>query len=271
MLRQNDRNMEMCIGRRVRGFLRFALPLAIVTAAIADDQPSAFEFSTVRVRSAVGVPIPKPLAKKPLAKKEHGRLSFSDSGVSYRSQDGKTSFEIPYRDIREADVSDSRKIRLKTYDILKRNPFEHRSYEFRLNEGHGLDLARFLAERLKRPVIGLYDVGAEAQFRVPAYHRHVFGGAPGVIEIGPDGIQFKTERVADSRTWLYRDIQTIGSPGPFSFRITTETETYNFDLKERLPEGAYDLAWSTLYNLGPVQVYASDPSEQGRLTTKAGR
>ncbi len=58
---------------------------------------------------------------------------------------------------------------------------------------------------------------------------------------------------ADSRTWLFRDIQTIGSSGPFNFRVSTELESYNFDLKERLPEWAYDFAWSTLYHLPPTQ------------------
>lgn len=81
-----------------------------------------------------------------------------------------------------------------------------------------------------------------------------------MLEIGPDGIQFKTEREADSRTWLYRDIQTIGTSSPFSFRVSTDSETYIFDLKERLPEAAYDLAWSRLYNISPVQPY---PAERG--------
>jgi hypothetical protein len=196
-----------------------------------------------------------------LPKKERGHLIFSDSGAAYRSQNGKTSIDVPYADIREADVSDPRKIRLETYDISKRNPLEHRSYEFRLDEDHGSDLAKFLAERLKRPVIGAYDVGAEGRFNVPAYHRHLFGGAHGVLEIGPDGIQFKTETKADSRTWLFRDIQTIGSSGPFNFRISTESETYNLDLKERLPERAYDLAWAKTYGLQP----ASDPESRANV------
>jgi hypothetical protein len=135
---------------------------------------------------------------------------------------------------------------------------ERRSYEFRLDEDHGSDLAKFLAERLKRPVIGAYDVGSNDHFNVPAYHRHLFGGAHGVLAIGPDGIQFKTETKADSRTWLYRDIQTIGSSGPFNFRISTESETYSFDLKERLPERAYDFAWSTLYHLPTTQALSTE-------------
>lgn len=252
MLPQNDKYATTCRGRRFRMAAQLTVQLAMVTLAMGTPVPSPdFEFSVVRVRSAVGLPLPK---------KERGRLIFSDSGASYRSENGKTSVEVPYADIREADVSDPRKIRIETYDILKRNPLEHRSYEFRLDEDHRSDLAKFLAQRVKRPVIGAYDVGAEGSFSAAAYHRHLFGGAHGVLEIGSDGIQFKTDTKADSRTWLYRDIQTIGKSGPFNFRISTESETYNFDLKERLPEGAYDLAWSKLYNFSPIQPY---PPERG--------
>lgn len=251
MLLQNDAHEKTCGGCRFRVVVRLALQLAIVTLATgAPVPPPDFEFSVVRVQSAIGLPLPK---------KERGHLIFSGSGATYSSQNGKTSIEVPYADIREADVSDPRKIRLETYDILKRNPLEHRSYEFRLDENHGSDLARFLAERLRRPVIGAYDVGGEGRFNVPAYHRHLLGGAHGILEIGPDGIQFKTETKADSRTWLYRDIQTIGSSGPFNFRISTESGTYNFDLKQRLPERAYDLAWSKLYNFPPIQPHPAEP------------
>ena len=253
MFPQNDKHENTCGGRRFRIVAQLALQLVMVALAMgAPVSPPDFEFSVVRVRSAVGLPLPK---------KEQGRLIFSDSGAIYRSENGKTLIDVPYADIREADVSDPRKIRIETYDILKRNPLEHRSYEFRLDEDHRSDLAKFLAERLNRPVIGAYDVGGEGRFSVPAYHRHLFGGAHGILEIGPDTIQFKTEKKADSRTWLFRDIQTIGSSGPFNFRVSTESETYNFDLKERLPEQAYDLAWAKTYGLH----LSSDPESRANV------
>jgi len=40
--------------------------------------------------------------------------------------------------------------------------------------------------------------------------------------------------------------------GAVQFRITTESETYIFDLKDRLPERAYDLAWANTYGLQPA-------------------
>ena len=109
------------------------------------------------------------------------------------------------------------------------------------------ELAKFLAARILRPVVGRYQ--EDAQFKVGAFHRRTLGGTNGMLEIGPESIQFVSDKPADSRTWLYRDIETIGRPDSFRFRVTTKRETYVFELKNELLEAAYQLAWSKVYNL----------------------
>jgi hypothetical protein len=69
------------------------------------------------------------------------------------------------------------------------------------------------------------------------------------LEIGDESIQFLSDKPADSRTWLYRDIETIGRPDSFRFRVTTNRETYILELKDDLPEAAFQFAWSKVYNL----------------------
>src|SRR5207248_4431338 len=108
-------------------------------------------------------------------------------------------------------------------------------------------LAQFLATRIYRPVTGHYPLSS--QFRVPAYHRSVRGGANGILEIGDEAIHFASEKAADSRTWLYHDIETIGRPDSFRFRVTTNRETYVIELKSELPEAAYQFAWNKVYGL----------------------
>jgi hypothetical protein len=109
------------------------------------------------------------------------------------------------------------------------------------------ELAEFLAARVHRPVVGHY---AEAsQFQVPAFHRRLRTATNGILQIGNDSIQFVSDKPADSRTWLYRDIETIGRPDSFRFRVTTNRETYVLELKAELPEAAYELAWTKVYNL----------------------
>ena len=70
-----------------------------------------------------------------------------------------------------------------------------------------------------------------------------------MLEIGENSIQFLSDKPADSRTWLYRDIETIGRPDAFRFRVTTSRETYMLELKADLLEAAYQLAWNKIYNL----------------------
>jgi hypothetical protein len=74
-------------------------------------------------------------------------------------------------------------------------------------------------------------------------------GASGLLRVGQQSIQFVSDKPADSRTWLYRDIETIGRPDSFSFRVTTNRETYVLELKEDPPEAGFQFAWSRVYGL----------------------
>ena len=177
-----------------------------------------------------------------LPRREPGALDINEHGISYRSDDGKTALTLPFEDIREADVSVPGRIRLLTYDVLKR------AMIFRLREGlQDEGLARFLAEHLHRPVVGSYGLTQQNAYRIPAYHRGLLSGSHGTLIIGSTGIEFASKKAKDSRTWLYRDIQTIGTPDPFHFRVSTYAETFTFDLKDRLPESAYRLATDKVY------------------------
>jgi hypothetical protein len=87
-------------------------------------------------------------------------------------------------------------------------------------------------------------------YRIPAYHRRRLDGTHGTLEIGPQSIQYLSEARSDSRTWLYRDIETIGRPDALQLRVTAGKETYVLELQERMPPAAYDLIWERVYGLG---------------------
>jgi len=212
---------------------RAALILLMSWTAFAAE---SFDYAVMRLR--------------PLHRTEPGRLKIDTAGVSYESDNGKTKLHLTFENIREADVSEPKLVRIETYDILKRRVGGRREYAFRLREGtRDEDLARFLSAQVKRPVVGVYEVSAPAVFTVPAYHRHSLGGVHGKIEIGPEAIRFVAEKPADSRTWLYRDIESIGNADRFHFRVSTYSETYMFDVKERLAPAAYEYAWQRVYGV----------------------
>jgi hypothetical protein len=177
-----------------------------------------------------------------------GTLHIDSQGVTFQSLDGKTRITISLRNLREADVADPRALRFETYEVSKWKPMERREYTFRAQMNAPVeDLARFLSERVRRPVVGHYP--ENSRLRIAAYHRRTLNGTNGILEISEASIQFVSERPADSRTWLYRDIETIGKPDSFRFRVTTNRETYVLELKEDLPEAAYEFAWSKVYHL----------------------
>jgi hypothetical protein len=207
------------------------LAFALLPVAVAAQQQE-FDLKVERVQPLRGQP---------------GDLHVDAQGVTFRSKDGKTNVAIKMRDLREASVADSRALRFETYEVEKWKPIERRGYTFRASQDAPLDaLGQFLAAKVHRPVVGHYWQGA--QFEVPAYHRQTFGGTNGTLRIGEESIQYLSEKPADARTWLYRDIETIGQPDAFRFRVTTNRETYVVELKDELPAGAYDLAWSKVYN-----------------------
>ena len=214
--------------------MKFSMVFYFALLPLAFSAPQeAFDLHVERVRTLRNQP---------------GDLHIDAQGVTFQSKDGKANVSIKMQDLREASVADPRALRFETYEVDKWKPIERREYTFRAPPDSPLDeLAQFLSGRVHRPVVGHYWDGS--RFEVAAYHRRTFGGSDGTLRIGEESIQYLSENAADARTWLYRDIETVGRPDSFRFRVTTNRETYVVELKEALPEAAYELAWSRVYNL----------------------
>ncbi len=174
-----------------------------------------------------------------LWRSERGVLTVNEQGIQYRSENGKTALDLPFLDVRKVDVSDPHKIRVQTYDRAKKRLSQPGEHEFELREGTtSAGLTQFLVERMKRPVLGTYEL-ANTGSEIPVYHRHALGGCHGVLRFGPAAVQFESKEPKHSRTWIYSDIETVGTMNPFHFRVTSFVETFNFDLKERLDPEDY--------------------------------
>ena len=209
--------------------------LVALIAAMSQGQavPDAFDIKAERVR---------------LLRNQLGDLHIDARGITFRSADHKATITIPIQDLREANVADPHSLRFQTYEVQKWKPIERREFVFRAASDAPVEaLAQFLAARTNRPVVAHYASGSK--FQIPAFHRRPRGGTHGTLEIGNEAIRFVSDKPADSRTWLYRDIETIGRPDSFRFRVTTNRETYVVELKSELPEAAYEFAWSKVYNL----------------------
>src|SRR5260370_30777512 len=188
------------------------LTLLVMAAAPGKD---VFDLKVARVRTLRNQP---------------GDLHIDAQAVTFRSADGKTVITIAMQDLREADVADSHSLRFQTYDVPKWKPMERRGYTFRAQPDAPVEeLAQFLTAHVHHPVVGHYP--QNAQFRVAAYHSRALGGTTGILEIGEAAIRFVIDKPADSRTWLYRDIETDGRPGAVRFPRPTQRENYVIELK----------------------------------------
>ncbi len=188
-----------------------------------------------------------PVMREKLTRDEPGRLTIGEERLTYVADRKKTRIDYALLDILKADVSDRSVIRIEAYDISKRRLGGRVVHTFRLRGGlHDERLAAFLAARLKRPVVASRAIEASA-FEIPAFHRHRTGGCHGTLRMGEEGILFVASKHADSRAWVWRDIASTGTMGPFHFRVTTHAETFNLDLKDRLPEALPRYAWEKLY------------------------
>lgn len=206
--------------------------LAPLLAMAAQDN-SVFDLKVTRVRTLRDQP---------------GDLHIDTQGITFRSADGKTRIAIAMKDLRDVSVADSQALRFGTYDVQKWKPVERVEYTFRASPDTPVEqLGNFLTAHVHRTVVGHYP--EEAQFQAAAYHRRLRAGTNGLLKIGPESIQFVGDKPADSRTWLYRDIETIGRPDSFRFRVTTNRETYILELKEDLPEAGFQFAWNRVYGL----------------------
>jgi hypothetical protein len=208
-----------------------ALMLLYTALVVAGESQNVFDLAVSRSR---------------IPRDQLGTLHIDSQGITFQSRDGKTRIAIALGDLRDVDVADPHALRFETYEASQWKPMERREYTFRAQlDAPVEELARFLTERVYRPVVGYHPEGSH--FRIAANHRRTLRGTSGTLEIGEASIQFVSDKPADSRTWLYRDIETIGRPGLFRFRVTTNRETYVLELKEDLPEAAYEFAWSKLY------------------------
>jgi hypothetical protein len=109
-----------------------------------------------------------------------------------------------------------------------------------------------LAERLGKPVRNRIPLPESSSFStIPARHQTHYGGSNGLLRFREEGIDYLTQAPRDSRAWRWRDIETLASPDPYTFRVQGYRETFSFELKEPMPPELLNRLWD--------KVYAGDP------------
>ena len=173
-----------------------------------------------------------------------GKLVFGDTTIDFISEKKDHSRSWKYEDIRQLDL-DSRRVVLTAYDRRKIELGADRSFTFKLLSGTiDNQLREEMEKKLQRPLVSsVLPEQMKVRFSIPARHRLVLGGTQGVLEFGEDCVIYRSEKSGDSRIWRYKELQTIGSTGPFQLRIGALEKDYVFDLKRQMTPEEYDFIW----------------------------
>src|SRR5262249_47361289 len=185
-----------------------------------------------------------------------GKLTMADQEIRYEASDGKHSQAWSYIDIQKLDVVSPTQIILKAFESASwKKVGKDKTFEFKLTEGQ-LTVAdqEFLRSKLSRPMVArLTDHKEKTLSAIPVRHRHRVGGCQGHLQVEEDRLVYSSDRSNDNRIWKLSEIETIGSPDPYHFRVTTYNETFTFDLKSPLDSKIYDRLWKKIYRLETTQ------------------
>lgn len=185
-----------------------------------------------------------------------GQLIFDDAGVRYETTETKHARNWEYPDIQQLGIEPKR-VTLLTYRdrVLYFGKDERLTFE--VTEGQVDDpLRAFLEQKLSRPLVSsVLPEETATRYRIPARHRKAFSGTQGILELSDSYILYRTDNQRDARIWRYDELVSIGTTGPYQLRITAMERTggeygggrnFVFDLKEKLPEPAYDYLWNKI-------------------------
>ena len=190
-----------------------------------------------------------------LKKAVPGSLLIGDTSVEFRSP--KFSYRWSDLDIKTFDLIGGTQLTLTDYENRDHRLPGERRFEFTLKRAIPADLAAALTARVGRPSInGVPAKAASAIAEIPAHRREFVGASNGTLRFRDDGIDYVATDGRNSRSWRWSDIQTLGNPNPWEFRVDGYREVAEFDLKRPMARELFDRVWDLLYakdlNLAPA-------------------
>ena len=179
-----------------------------------------------------------------------GSLTISSEGVDFRPMKGEP-IHWAVEDIRTVDLPRARKLSLIAYQNRRWHVPGDRPFVFDLKNPLPADIAAEFVALIGKPAINGVPVSHAPAFATRgARHATCTGGSNGVLRFRDGGIDYLAAKGNDSRSWRWADIQTVAHPEPYRLRVTGYLETFDFEMKEPLPDDLFDRVWDQLYSQG---------------------
>jgi len=185
-----------------------------------------------------------------------GDLIINGEGLEYRTTHKDHARKWTYTDIKMIKLVSPKEVNVLTYESRLLTLGRDEAFQFKVLKGEmSKDVNDFLLARVSRPLATSFVKSEEEpQYAIAVRHRQSFGSDQGTLKIYADIVAYDSVSAKNSRRWRWTDIQSISRMGPYQFAITTyepkfggPTETYNFDLKERMDDSVYDYLWARIY------------------------
>ena len=191
-----------------------------------------------------------------------GELIISAERVEYRAKKEKDGRMWAYKEIKLFEVLSPTRLRIRTYEDGSRWKLgKDRDFTFDI-VGAQLtqEVSDFLRGRIARPFVTSFTTeGGDPTAQISVKHLHRFGGCQGVLKVYPDRLSYEADDRHDSRSWLWKDIRSISRPDKFRFEVVTyepqfggPSRSFNFTLKEEMPDATYDLIWASVFRPTPL-------------------
>jgi len=192
-----------------------------------------------------------------------GELIISTNGVEYRAKKEKDSRAWTYNDIKLFEILSPTQVCIWTYQNRKLLLGQEESLTFKIVDAEiDQKVSDFLRERIARPLataLTKEETGGAPLAQIPVKHLHRLSGCQGILTVYADHLVYESQDGHDSRSWRWTDIRAVGRPDVDRFEVLTfEPQTggpkrsYNFILKEPLPDKTYDLIWSRVFRPTPL-------------------
>ena len=191
-----------------------------------------------------------------------GELIITDRGVEYHAKREKESRLWTYADIKLVEILSPTQLRIRTYKDRKLYLGKDESVTFKIVAGQlNHNISKFLRGRTTRPfVTSFVDESEQTSIaEIPVKHSHRFGGCEGVLKVYADKLEYESTTGHNSRSWRWMDIRSVGRPDIYRFEVETfepqigaSSRSFNFVLKERMPDEIYELIWGRVYRPTPL-------------------
>lgn len=191
-----------------------------------------------------------------LLKDSSGELIISVDKIEFKTKEEKNNLTWNYDEIELVQLNSPTEIKIWSYHDQAWMLGRDKRFTFQVIAPL-VDkvLIAFLRSRLERPfVIAFAEDKENVIAQIQVKHSHRMGGCQGTIKIYPEQLTFVTPNGQDSRSWHWKEIKSINRIDKWNLEIFTyenmmggPKRSYQFKLKEPLPEKLYDQLWNNIY------------------------